>query len=144
MDLNTVSLVGNIGQNPELRYTSAGTAVTKLNLANKRWKKSADGQGEEVTSWFDIVVWGKMAENVCKFVGRGDRIAVSGHLEQETWERDGQKRSAIKVISENIQFLSDKRTGEQRQSFQPKPKEPYKPNNLRSKANSYGAKQEPF
>lgn len=144
MDLNTVSLVGNIGQNPELRYTSAGTAVTKLNLANKRWKKSADGKGEEVTSWFDVVVWGKMAENVCKFVGRGDRIAVSGHLEQETWEKEGQKRTAIKVISENIQFLTDKREKEQRQNFQPKPKEPYNPKNIKTRVDSYGTNQEPF
>ena len=109
MDINTVSLIGNVGKNPELKYTTSGTAVTKLNLACSRYKKTADGQPNEVTSWFDVVVWGKQAENVCKFVDRGDRIAVSGYLEQRSWEKDGQKRYQVEVISEKIQFLTDKR-----------------------------------
>lgn len=142
MDLNTVSLIGNVGQNPELRYTASGTAVTKVSLASRRWKKSADGNGEEVTSWFDVVVWGKSAENLCRYIGKGDKLGVSGHLEQETWEKDGQKRSAIKIVSENLQFLSNKKAeGQPATEFKPKPKEPYKPKDIKSKAQSYN---EPF
>jgi single-strand DNA-binding protein len=99
---NNIDLVGNITRDPELRYTPSGQPVASFGLAvNRRWQR--DGEWQEQTSFFDIVCWGTLGENVSESLGRGSRIMVVGRLEQRSWEtQDGEKRSRIEVIADEV------------------------------------------
>ena len=100
---NSVVLVGNITQEPELRYTASGQAVTNFSMAvNRRWKGKDSNEWSESTSYFEVVCWGTLGENVAESVTKGSRVIVNGRLEQQTWEVDGQKRSAVKVIADEV------------------------------------------
>ena len=102
-DGNEVTLVGNITKEPELRFTASGQAVTNFSLAvNRRWKAKDSNEWSESTSYFEVVCWGTLAENVAESVTKGSRVIVNGRLQQETWEVDGQKRHAVKVIADEV------------------------------------------
>ncbi len=104
MSGNTVFLVGNITRDPELRFTPSGQATATFGLAvNRRWQNKQSQEWEEATSFFDIVCWREMAEHASESLGRGTRVMVSGRLEQRSWEtQDGDKRSKIEVIADEI------------------------------------------
>lgn len=104
MSGNTVSLVGNITRDPELRFTPTGQATASFGLAvNRRWQNRQTQEWEEATSFFDIVCWREMAENVSESLTRGSRVMVTGRLEQRSWEtQDGDKRSKIEVVADEI------------------------------------------
>jgi single-strand DNA-binding protein len=101
---NTVTLVGNVTRDPELRFTPSGQAIATFGLAvNRRWQNRQTNEWEEAVSFFDIVSWAQMAENVCESVQKGTRVLVSGRLEQRSWETDnGDKRSKVEVIADEI------------------------------------------
>ena len=100
---NSVVLVGNITQEPELRYTANRQAVTNFSMAvNRRWKDKDSNEWSESTSYFEVVCWGTLGENVAESVTKGSRVIVNGRLEQQTWEVDGQKRYAVKVIADEV------------------------------------------
>lgn len=101
---NTVELVGNVTRDPELRFTPSGAAVATFGLAvNRRWRNQQTNEWEEAVSFFDIVCWREMAENVAESIGKGTRVIVTGRLEQRSWETDqGEKRSKIEVIADEI------------------------------------------
>ncbi|HVC24352.1 MAG TPA: single-stranded DNA-binding protein [Acidimicrobiales bacterium] len=101
---NTVTLVGNVTRDPELRFTPSGQATASFGLAvNRRWQNRQTQEWEEATSFFDVVCWREMAENVSESVTRGSRIIVTGRLEQRSWETpDGDKRSRIEVIADEL------------------------------------------
>lgn len=101
---NTVTLVGNVTRDPELRYTPNGQAVATFGLAvNRRWQNRQTNDWEEQTSFFDVKCWAQMAENVGESVQRGSRVVVSGRLEQRSWETDnGDKRSKVEVVADEI------------------------------------------
>ena len=105
-NLNKVFLIGNLTRDPELRYTPGGTAVANLGLAvNRRFKDSSGGLKEEVC-FLTVTVWDKQAEACCQYLKKGSPIFVEGVLQSRTWEtQDGQKRSAIDVRAERVQFL---------------------------------------
>jgi single-strand DNA-binding protein len=103
-DINQVVLVGRLVRDAELRYTSAGTAVSKFSLAINRRVKKGDQWMDEV-SYFDITLWGKQAESLSKYLIKGKQIGVNGELRQNRWEQDGQKRSKIEINANNIQLL---------------------------------------
>ena len=104
-NFNRVILMGNLTRDPEIRYTPNGTAVANLGLAvNRRWK--ADDQLKEETDFFDIVVFGKQAENCGEYLSKGRPVMIEGRLQQRRWETDdGQKRSKVEVVANNVQFL---------------------------------------
>ncbi|MBI3600404.1 MAG: single-stranded DNA-binding protein [Nitrospinae bacterium] len=109
--LNKVFLMGNLTRDPELRYTPGGAAVASFGLAvNRKYK-----QGEEVkeeTCFVDITVWAKQAENCAEYLSKGSGVLVEGRLSYRSWEtEEGQKRSKIEVVANNVQFLP--RRGEQ-------------------------------
>ena len=105
--INKVELLGRVGIEPEMRYTPGGTAVTKLRLATDRYRRD----GEDATDWHDVVVWGKTAEAVNEYVGKGQRVYVAGRLVQNTWEADdGQRRHRTEVHASEVVFL-DSRNG---------------------------------
>lgn len=104
-DINQVVLVGRLVRDCELRYTGAGTAVSKISLAvNRRVKKGTEWIDE--VSYFDCTLWGKQAESLSKYLMKGKQIGVNGELRQNRWEQDGQKRSKVEINIVNIQLLS--------------------------------------
>jgi len=112
-NLNKVMLLGNLTKDPELRYTPKGTAVADLGLAVNRRVSDGSGNWTDETTFVDITVWGNTAENCQKFLSKGRGIFVEGRLQLDTWEdkQSGQKRSKLKVVGENVQFLPDGRAG---------------------------------
>src|ERR1700761_4308428 len=101
---NTVVLVGNVTRDPELRFTPTGQATASFGLAvNRRWQNRQTQEWEEATSFFDVVCWREMAENVSESLARGSRVVVVGRLEQRSWETpDGDRRSKIEVIADEV------------------------------------------
>ena len=105
--LNRVVLIGRLTRDPELRFTSAGLAVTKFSLAVDRNRTNKEGQRE--TDFINITVFGKQAESCAEYLSKGKLAAVDGRLQIGQYEdKDGQKRSSTDVIAENVRFLSPK------------------------------------
>ncbi len=116
-NLNKVMLIGNLTRDPELRYTPKGTAVADVAIAiNRVWNNDA-GQRQEETTFVDVTLWGRQAELAQQYLNKGRGIYVEGRLQMDTWDdkNTGQKRSKLKVIGENMQFLPDGRGGARRQ-----------------------------
>jgi single-strand DNA-binding protein len=104
-------LIGNLTRDPELRFSGGGTAVCKFSLAVNRRTKKGDTWEEEV-SFFDIVAFGKTAENTAQYLAKGRSVFVEGDLVQRRWEaQDGQKRNKIEIIANTVQFLGAKPEG---------------------------------
>lgn len=101
---NTVTLVGNVTRDPEIRYTPSGQTVATFGLAvNRRWQNRQTQEWEEQVSFFDVKCWSQMAENVAESVPRGTRVIVTGRLEQRSWETDnGEKRSKVEIVADEI------------------------------------------
>lgn len=101
---NSVELIGNLTKDPELRFTPNGAPVANFGLAvNRRWQNRQTNEWEEQTSFFDIVCWRDLAENVAESLSRGTRVMVVGRLEQRSWEnQDGEKRSKVEVIADEV------------------------------------------
>jgi single-strand DNA-binding protein len=101
---NTVTLVGNITRDPELRYTAGGLATSSFGLAvNRRWQNRQTQEWEERVSFFNVVCWREMAENVAESLAKGSRIVVTGRLEQRSWETEnGDKRSVVEITADDI------------------------------------------
>jgi single-strand DNA-binding protein len=104
--VNKVILVGNLGADPELRYTPSGAAVCELRLATNETWTGKDGQRQERTEWHRIVVWGKRAEPVAKYLDKGRQVYVEGRIRTRSWEdKDGVKRYTTEIIANDVQFL---------------------------------------
>ncbi|CAN5173862.1 single-stranded DNA-binding protein [soil metagenome] len=101
---NTVTVVGNLTRDPELRYTPSGQTIATFGLAvNRRWQNRQTQEWEEQNSFFDIKAWANLAENVAESIQRGTRVVVTGRLEQRSWETDnGDKRSKVEVVADDI------------------------------------------
>ncbi len=101
---NSTALVGNLTRDPEIRYTRDGQAAANFGLAvTRRWKSRTSDEWEEATSFFDIVCWRELAENVALSLSKGMRVIVTGRMEQRTWENDeGDRRYKVEVIAEEV------------------------------------------
>lgn len=101
---NTVTLVGNATREPDLRFTPSGAANASFGLAvNRRWQNRQTNEWEEETSFFDVICWKELAENVTECVTKGTRVIVTGKLQQRSWETDaGDRRSKIEVVADEI------------------------------------------
>ena len=106
MSINTVALVGNLVRDPEVRATTSGNTVMNFSLAVNERERNAQGEYEDVHSYFDMVMFGNRAEAVSRFISKGSKVAVRGHLKQRRWEKDGQRRSKVEVIVEDLDFMS--------------------------------------
>ena len=104
---NKVMLMGNLTRDPELRYTSNGSAVTSFGLAVNRKFKQGDEWKEDVC-FVDITVWGKQGENCAEYLSKGRPAFVEGRLQYSTWESDGQKKSKLDVVANTVQFLGSR------------------------------------
>ena len=106
--LNKVFLIGNLTRDPELRVTPKGTAICQFGIAVNRQFKDESGATRDETTFVDIEAWGKQGELVSKYLSKGSLAMVEGRLKLDQWEdkQSGQKRSKIKVVLDNVQFLS--------------------------------------
>ena len=110
-NINRVIITGNLTSDPELRSLPSGTAVCKLRVAcNTRRKDNSTGEWVDKPNYFDVTVWGAPGENCARYLSRGRPVAVDGRLEWREWEtQEGQKRQAIDIIADSVQFLSSPR-----------------------------------
>lgn len=106
--LNKVFLIGNLTRDPELRVTPKGTAICSFGLAVNRQYRDENGTARDETTFVDIEAWGKQGELVSKYLTKGSPCMVEGRLRLDSWEdkNSGQKRSKLKVVLDNVQFLS--------------------------------------
>jgi single-strand DNA-binding protein len=102
---NQVVLMGNLTRDPELRTTPNGASVCSFSLALNRSYKNADGDWTEVTDFIDIVAWGPLGERVAQYLSKGRAALVNGRLQSRSWEQDGQKRTKVEVVAQDVTFL---------------------------------------
>jgi single-strand DNA-binding protein len=101
---NTVTVIGNVTRDPELRYTANGQANANFGVAvNRRWMNRQTNEWEERVSFFNVVCWREMADNVAESLQKGSRVIVAGRLEQRSWETEnGDKRSVVEIVADEI------------------------------------------
>lgn len=102
---NQVTLMGNLTRDPELRTTPNGQSVCAFSLALNRSYKGSDGNWQEATDFIDIVAWGPLGERVAQYLSKGRPALVSGRLQSRSWEQEGQKRSKVEVVAQDVTFL---------------------------------------
>lgn len=102
---NQVTLMGNLTRDPELRTTPNGASVCGFSLALNRSYKNSEGNWQEATDYIDIVAWGPLGERVAQYLTKGRPALVSGRLQSRSWEQDGQKRSKVEVVANDVTFL---------------------------------------
>jgi single-strand DNA-binding protein len=103
-DINHVVLVGRLTRDAELKYTAGGQAVCKFSIAINRRRKSGD-QWVDEANFFDIVLWGRQGESLNQYLVKGKQVGIDGELRQDRWEQDGQNRSKVEIVANNIQLL---------------------------------------
>lgn len=120
MSINRVNISGNLTRAPELRATTGGTQVLSFGMAvNDRRKNQQTGEWEDYPNFVDCTMFGSRAEKVSRYLTKGCKVAVEGKLRYSQWERDGQKRSKLEVIVEEIEFMS------RQQAAEPAPSDAY-------------------
>lgn len=106
MSFNKITLVGNLGKDPELRYTPQGNAVCDFSMATNEKKRDKAGEMQNVATWFRVTLWGKTAENASKYLTKGTQVYIEGRLRVEEWtDRDGNHRQSLEVNGSDMQFL---------------------------------------
>lgn len=115
--INKVILIGNLGNDPEVRFTPGGQAVANFNIAtNERWKDKS-GQPQERTEWHRIVVWGRLAELCRDYLAKGRRVYIEGRLQTRKWEdKQGQTRYTTEIVAQVLQFLDSAGAGAAREA----------------------------
>ena len=106
MSLNKCLIIGNLGRDPEMRYTPSGQAVTQFTVAVNRNYKDSQGERQEETEWFRVVAWGQQAEFAAEYLRKGQKVFVEGRIQTRQWEgQDGQKRYTTELVANTIQNL---------------------------------------
>ena len=104
--LNKVIVIGNLGTDPEMRFTPSGNPVTSFRIATTRTYVTPEGERRQETEWFTVVTWSKLAENCNQFLSKGRRAYVEGRLRTHTWEgQDGQRRFRNEIVANTVIFL---------------------------------------
>lgn len=118
MSYNKLILLGHLGRDPELRYTSDGKPVCNFSLATTETWKDRSGQKQEETLWVRVVVWGKMAENANKYLSKGRQVYVEGRLKMSKWtDRDGKERVEPEVNASEIQYIGGNDSSSKRDEY---------------------------
>lgn len=114
MSINRVNISGNLTRDPELKTTTGGTSVLTFGVAvNDRRRNPQTGEWEDVPNFVDCVVFGARAEPLSRFLSKGSKVAIEGKLRYSSWEREGQRRSKLEVIVDEVEFLSPRQQGGQ-------------------------------
>lgn len=111
--VNKVILIGNLGRDPELRYTQSGTAVANFTLATtESWNKKDGGGKEERTEWHRIVAWGRTGELCAQYLAKGRTVYVEGRIQTREWEnKEGQKQKTTEIVAQEVQFVGPREGG---------------------------------
>jgi single-strand DNA-binding protein len=113
MSFNKITVVGNLGRDPELRYTPQGNAVCNFSMATNEKRRDKSGESQDITTWFRITLWGKQAENASKYLTKGSSVYIEGRLRVEEWsDRDGKSRYTLDVHATDMQFIGSSRGDE--------------------------------
>jgi single-strand DNA-binding protein len=113
MSFNKITVVGNLGRDPELRYTPQGNAVCNFSMATNEKRRDKSGESQDITTWFRITLWGKQAENASKYLTKGSSVYIEGRLRVEEWsDRDGKSRYTLDVHATDMQFIGGSRGDE--------------------------------
>lgn len=106
MSFNKIILVGNLGKDPELRYTPQGTAVCSFSMATNEKRRDKSGEFQNIATWFKVTLWGNQAETAAKYLTKGRPIYIEGRLRIEEWtDRDGNNRQSLEVNATDMQFI---------------------------------------
>ena len=108
---NQVILMGNLTRDPELKAIPSGQSVVSFSLALNRSYKDQSGEWKEATDYVDITAWGPLAERVAQYCQKGKQVLVNGRIQSRSWEQDGQKRSKVEVLAQDVTFLGGKDGG---------------------------------
>lgn len=108
--LNKVMIIGNLGADPELKYTPSGAPVTTFRVAVSRTWRTPEGENREETEWFRVVAWNKLAEICNEYLRKGSKVYVEGRLQTRTWEKDGQKQYMTELIANDMQILDSRQS----------------------------------
>ena len=120
MSINRVNISGNLTRDPEMRATQTGTQILTFGVAvNDRRRNPQTGEWEDYPNFIDCVVFGNRAEALSRFLSKGAKVAIEGKLRWSQWERDGQKRSKIEVIVDEVEFLSSRQGQSGQGGYQP-------------------------
>lgn len=109
--VNKVILIGNLGRDPELRYTPSGTPVANFTIATSDRRKTQDGQWEDQTEWHNLVCWGRRAEVAGEYLRKGSKVYIEGKLRTRSWEQDGQKRYRTEIWVDDFLMLDSRGAG---------------------------------
>ena len=113
MSFNKIILIGNLGRDPELRYTPQGTPVCSFTVATNEKRKDRAGEPQDFTTWFRVTLWGRQAETASQYLTKGRPIYVEGKLRLEEWtDRDGKQRHTLEVHATDMQFIGGGRVDE--------------------------------
>lgn len=106
MSFNKIIIVGNLGRDPELRYTPQGNAVCSFSVATSEKRRDKGGDMQDITTWFRVTLWGKQAETASKYLTKGKPVYIEGRLRTEEWtDRDGNNRQSLEVNATDMQFI---------------------------------------
>ena len=109
MSFNKIIIVGNLGRDPELRYTPQGNAVCNISVATSEKRKDKTGEFQDITTWFRVSLWGKQAENASKYLSKGRQVYIEGRLRVEEYtDRDGIQRQSLEVQGTDMQFIGSR------------------------------------
>ncbi len=107
MSFNKIIIVGNLGRDPELRYTPQGTAVCNFSIATNEKRRDKAGELQDITTWFRVTLWNRQAENASKYLQKGSSVYIEGRLKLDEWtDRDGNTRQTLDVTATDMQFIS--------------------------------------
>ncbi|RPJ57473.1 MAG: single-stranded DNA-binding protein [Acidobacteria bacterium] len=110
--VNKVILVGRLGKDPEMRYTSGGAPVTNFSLATNESWKGQNGERQERTEWHNIVVWNKLAETCSQYLSKGKLVYIEGRIQTREWDdKDGNKRRTTEIVASDMKMLERKSDG---------------------------------
>ncbi len=120
--VNKAIIVGNLGKDPEVRYTPDGNAVTNFSVATTERYKDRDGNLQERTEWHRVVVFGRTAENCGQYLSKGRSVYVEGYIQTRSWDdKEGNKRYTTEIVGRNVQFLSSRGEGGERRNAPSEP-----------------------
>jgi single-strand DNA-binding protein len=118
--INKVILIGNLGKDPELRYTPGGQAVASFSLATSEKWRDKDGVMQDKTEWHNIVVWGRQAEVAKEYLAKGKQVYIEGRIQTRSWEdKEGNKRYTTEIVGQRMQFLGTRDSGKEAPSDMP-------------------------
>lgn len=115
--VNKAILIGNLGQDPEVRHTPSGSAATSFSIATTRSYKDKSGQKQDETQWHKVITWGKLAEFCGEYLSKGRSVYIEGRIEYRTWEdKEGNKRNTTEIVADTVNFVGSKNDPNQSRS----------------------------